>query len=230
MQLVILAAGKGTRMRPLTYEVTKAMIPLKGKPKLAWTLENLPKEIDEVVIVINHLGKQIKDYFGNSFSNRGIKYVLQEKLEGTGAAVHACKDVLKDRFLVMMGDDLYHPDDVEKMAKEDLAILVFEETGASTAAAMIVDEAGNFVKIIESDEPSFPKNERKLVNTALYTLNQKFFNYPLVKIYNGELGLPQTIATMVDDHEIGLVKAKNWVPLSKVDDIATAEKELEKFF
>ena len=63
MQAIILAAGKGTRMRPLTYDMPKAMLPVKGKPVLEYTISFLPEEIDEIIIVINHLGDQIKNYF-----------------------------------------------------------------------------------------------------------------------------------------------------------------------
>ena len=64
MQAVILAAGKGTRMRPLTYDIPKPMLPIKGKPVLEYTLSFLPDDIDEVIIVVNYLGKHIKKYFG----------------------------------------------------------------------------------------------------------------------------------------------------------------------
>ena len=96
MQLVILAAGKGTRMEPVTHKIPKPMVPLLGKPKLEWTLENLPSEIDEVLIVINHLGKQIEDHFGDEFCGKPIKYVLQEKLDGTSHSVDCDRRRLGD--------------------------------------------------------------------------------------------------------------------------------------
>ena len=126
MQAVIMAAGEGTRMRPLTYKTPKPMLLVKGKPLLEWTIGFLPDKVDEVIIIVNYLADQIKNYFGGEWKGKKIKYITQKELNGTGGALHTCKDLVKGKFLVVMGDDLYYKKDLEDMIKEQLAILAQE--------------------------------------------------------------------------------------------------------
>ncbi len=231
MQLVILAAGRGIRMMPITKKIPKPMMLLKGKPKLEYTLRSLPEEIDEIIIVVNYLGEQIKDYFGNSFKGKRIMYVKQRQLNGTGGALHFCKDYLNDRFMVMMGDDLYGKNDIKQMAKHDLAILTKEVDDVSRFGRVLVDKNNYFCGIIENKnvDQNAKHNGANLVNTALYTLDKRFFDYPLVPISDTEYGLPQTLAVMVNEHEIKIERAGLWIPLGDASDIAIAEKHLSSF-
>lgn len=226
MQAVILAAGKGTRMQPLTNTIPKPMLPLRGKPKLEYTLSWLPPQVDEVIMTINHLGNQIKDYFGGNFQGIKITYVFQDKMNGTGGAVHYCKDCLDDEFLVMMGDDLYHQDDIQKMLRHELALLAYEAEDPSQFGILLRDEKGNLTQIKERPH----SNETHFVNTGLYKLNKKFFDYPLVPVYDGsEYGLPQTLLSMSRDYPVAVEKATDWQPLGKYEDIAQAEAALDRF-
>lgn len=227
MQAVILAAGKGTRMRPLTYDIPKAMLPVKGKPVLEYTIDFLPEEIDEVIIVINHLGEQIENYFGNEWKGRKIKYVVQEELNGTGGAVHSCRKLIKGKFMVVMGDDLYHKDDLARIAEEELAIMAKDFNNAERFGIFETDEQGNLTNIIES-----PHNFKSgLINIGAYVLNEKFFDYELVPKKTGdtEFGLPQTMVEMIKDFPIKIVKAKEWFPIGFPEDIQKAEEVIDKF-
>lgn len=231
MQLVILAAGKGTRMRPITKDIPKPMVPLLGKPKLEYTLDTLPKEINEVIFVVNYLAEQIISHFGNEYGGRKISYVSQKKLNGTGGAIHACKDILQGNFIVMMGDDLYHSDDVRRIIGHELAILAFETQKSGRFGRVIEDRKGNFIGIIENRGISLEscKRDGALINTALYALNQDFFSHELVAISDKEFGLPQTLAKMANEHKVKVLRTKKWIPLGKVDDIVVAEKSLKEF-
>jgi NDP-sugar pyrophosphorylase family protein len=227
MQAVILAAGKGTRMRPLTYDIPKAMLPVKGKPVLEYTINFLPEEIDEVIIVINHLGDQIKNYFGNEWKGRKIKYVVQEKLNGTGGAVNICKDLIKGKFMVVMGDDLYHKNDLAKLAKEELAIMAKDFDNAERFGIFETDEQGNLVNIIESPH-TFKSG---LINIGAYILNEKFFDCELVPKKKGdiEFGLPQALAQMAKEYPVKIVRATEWFPIGFPEDIKKAEEVIDKF-
>jgi len=226
MQAVILAAGKGTRMRPLTYDIPKAMLLVKGKPVLEYTLDFLPEEINEVIIVINYLGDQIKNYFGDEWKGRKIKYVVQEKINGTGGAVHACKNLLLDNFLVINGDDFYRKEDFKKMLDNDLSVLAFEIENPKRFGILKMDSQGNLVDIVENKTGIAGKH---LINTGTYKLNKKFFDYDLVPISETEFGLPQTMMQMAKDFPVKIVKTTEWFPLGFPEDLVKAEEVIGKF-
>lgn len=225
MQAVILAAGRGKRMRDLTLHAPKPMLKIKGKPILEYKINALPKEIKEVVFVIGYFGEEIKKYFGKEFGGRKITYVVQDILNGTGGAVHAAKDALRDKFLVIMGDDLYCKDDLKRMIQSDLSLLAFEVEDPSRFGVVKTDEKGNLLEVVEKPQGL----GRSLVAVAVYMLNKDFFKYDLVDIGNGEFGLPQTIASMAKDYKIKVEKATNWFAISCPEDLAEAEKVIDRF-
>ena len=225
MQTVILTAGRGKRMKHLTENVNKNMLKVNGKPILKYKLDSLPKEIDEIIFVIGYQGDQIKKQFGEKYKGRKISYVEQKKLNGTGGAIHKVKKLLKGKFLVIYGDDLYHKDDIEEIIKFDLAILAKEIDDVTKFGILKTDKSGHLVDIIEKPK----KSKSKLANIGLFVLNKDFFKYKLVPVGGGEFGLPQTLATMSRDHKIKILKAKHWHPIGHPEDIKSAEKVLEKF-
>jgi NDP-sugar pyrophosphorylase family protein len=227
MQAVILAAGRGKRMLHLTDNIPKPMLKINGKPLLEHKLETLPKEIDEVVIVIGYRGEHIMDYFGHEFKGKKIKYIFQKNNNGTGGALHLAKGMLNDKFLVMNGDDLYHKQDLKKMFKHNFAILGYKVDDPRRYGAIKTDKRGNMIEVIE-----FPKDAKyKLVNTGAFVLNKKFFEYDLVpkRAGDAEFGLPQTLAQMSKNHKIKVIKAKAWYPIGNPEDLEKAEEELPKF-
>jgi NDP-sugar pyrophosphorylase family protein len=106
---LILAGGKGVKMRPLTYELPKAMLPVKGKPILEYTIEQLKKNnIREIVIACGSLSEKIKDYFGDGsrFSVK-ITYIEEKKDLGTGGALKSALPILgSEPFIMIWGDVL----------------------------------------------------------------------------------------------------------------------------
>jgi len=228
MQAVILTAGRGTRMKNLTENSNKNMLEVKGKPILEYKLDALPDEIDEIIFVVGYFKGQIENHFGNNYKGKKIKYVIQEELNGTGGAVHRAKDLIKDKFLVMYGDDLYEKSDLEELIKYDLAVLGYEVENIGRFGVIKTDEKGNMIEILEAPHKT---NEFRLANMGVYILNEKFFDYKLVpsKPGSGEYGLPQTMENMAKDYEIKVVKAEYWHPIGNPDDIESAEKVLHKF-
>ena len=101
MQAVILAAGKGLRLRPFTEHHPKPLIPVAGKALIEYTLESLPDSISEIIIVVGYLANQIKDHLGDEWHGKPIKYVVQETLQGTGDALLQAKPLVEQNFLVV---------------------------------------------------------------------------------------------------------------------------------
>jgi NDP-sugar pyrophosphorylase family protein len=225
MQIVILAAGRGTRMGGLTDNVPKPMLQIKGKPILAYKLDALPKEIDEVIFVIGYLGNKIQEYFGNSYAGKKISYVVQQELNGTGGAMLLVKDFIKDDFLVMNGDDLYLREDIEKIMLHDFALLGLEVENPRKFGIIMFDKSNVVQEIIEKpniDGPAF-------ANIGLYKLKKDFFDYPLVKISQNEYGLPQTMMQVKESRAIIIEKATDWFPIGNPDDFKKAEEIIDKF-
>lgn len=89
MKAMILAAGKGTRVRPLTYELPKPMIPVLGKPVMAYLIEHLAKYgISEIMVNVSYLHEKIEEYFGegNQFGVQ-IGYSFEGYIDNNGAVV-----------------------------------------------------------------------------------------------------------------------------------------------
>ncbi len=94
MQVVILAGGEGTRLRPLTHKVPKPMVKVSGKPFLQYQLELIKSYgLTDVLILAAYLGNQIEDYFGNgSDLAMNIKYSYEDTPMGTGGALKNAED------------------------------------------------------------------------------------------------------------------------------------------
>lgn len=214
-------------MGDLTFSTTKPMLKIKGKPILEYKIRALPEKVKEVVFVVGYYAEHVIKYFGQYFNGRKITYVFQHHINGTGGALHVAKSILRNKFLVMMGDDLYHKKDLEKMLKHDLAILGYEAADPSRAGVIKTDERGNMTDVIENPTG----REYKLANTGVYVLDKNFFNYKLIPKKEGdaEFGLPQTMAIMAKDYEIKVERARVWHPIGNQEDLKKAEKILERF-
>lgn len=225
MQAVILAAGRGKRMRNLTQNTPKSMLKIGGKPILEHKINSLPKKIKEIVLVVGYRGEQIISHFRRYFAGRRIIYVYQHEHNGTGGALHLARSVLKDKFLVMMGDDLYHKKDLHNLLQHDLAIMGYEVSDPRLYGVIKTNRRGNMIDVIEKPRRTI----HRLANTGAYVLDKKFFDYDLVTIGGGEFGLPQTLARMTDNHKIKVVKARLWQPIGCPEDLEKAEEILGKF-
>lgn len=222
---VVLAAGQGTRLRPLTDSTPKPMLLVAGRPILEHTLAALPSEITRVIFVVGYRKEQIMAHFGARWNGRAITYVEQTDLNGTGGAVHACREHLSGRFLVMNGDDLYAAEDVARVAQHDFALLGMSTEDAGRFGVIVKDDEGRIVGIAEG----FQTSEKRpgIINIGVYAMDDRFFDYPLVPIGSkGEFGLPQTLATMTEDISLTIVPATFWHPIGYPEDIATAERGL----
>lgn len=224
MQAIILAAGKGTRMRPLTDTIPKPLVPLAGKPLLSHTFAALPKEITEVILVIGYLGAHIQRLCGTSYQGRKIRYVMQKQALGTGKALFLCKPFIKknEPFLVMYADDLYKKEDVGSLLVHPLAVLVKEIENPGAFGVVACDTNNCITEFIEK-----PKNPTSnLVGIGVYALDDRIFHYEPQQHANGEYYLIDSIAQLAKNHPIIAVPASFWIPIASPEDITKAESLL----
>ena len=228
MQAVILAAGRGTRFGKLTEKTPKSLMLVRDKPILEYTLSSLPSQIDEVIIIIGHLGYQIKNRFGNKFGNKKIRYLdLKNKLFGTAFSVWQAKSILKDKFLVINGDDLYDKKEFTKLIKPDLAVGLAKSTPPSPKYLNI--ELDKNKNIIGTKYPTGKEMKTGiLMATGAYALNKYIFKYRLIKISSGEYGLPQVVFKMARNQPVKGVIMQNWIQINTPEEIKNAIAILDK--
>lgn len=226
MKAIILAAGKGTRMGEQTKNTPKSLIRIGGKPILEHTLLSLPRPVNEVLIIVNYLSEQIKDYFSYKFGNINISYINQKEFLGTANALWEAKDFLSgEKFLTLNGDDLYNQKNLEKCLSYDLALGLIKKIPPSEKyLAMDIDERQN---ITGSHKPNTKELEQGvLIATGAYVLDNRLFQYEPVQLSNGEYGLPQTILNMAKDFPIKGVLMEKWSQINYPEDIKKAEIKL----
>lgn len=238
MQAIILAAGQGKRMRPLTENIPKPMLKIKGRPILEYTLTNLPEEISDIFLIIGYKGEMIEEFisryksagargYAQGSCQRNITCIYQKELNGTAGAIFQIKDLLENNFIVLNGDDLYRKSDIKKLIGCELGMLVKESEQPERFGVLEINDQGDLVRIIE--KPS--EYIGNLVNIGVYALNKKIFNYEpvAVKILNNEFGLPHTMVKMAADYPVKIVKADFWHPIGFPKDIKKAEEIIHLF-
>ena len=224
MQAVILAAGLGTRMRPLTYEKPKPMLEVAGKPILARMIEMLPEEVDEVILIVGYKSEMVSAYFGDAWGGRRIVYIEQKELTGTYGALSLAKSRLTpgERFMLLFADDIYGPEEFKRLLLHPRTVLVHEVEHPERFGILLVDEEG---KIEDMEEkPEHPKSN--LAVTGAYLLDHHIFEYEPELHSNGEYYLPPVIMKMIKDYPMHAERASLWVPIGYPEDLARAEEIL----
>ena len=183
MKAIILAAGKGERLKNLTSELPKPMIVFKGKPILQHNIELCRRYgVDELFINTHHKPQAIQGHFGDG-RRFGVKiqYSFEESLLGTSGAVKHFQPALgKSPFFVIYGDNYsqYNLDSLRGMADEtkSLAVIGFhwrEDTESSGVAEFAAD--GRVTQFIE--KPKLGENKSHWVNAGVYYLQPGIFLY-----------------------------------------------------
>ena len=225
MKAVILAAGKGTRMLPLTEKVPKVLVKVNGKPFLYYVLKSLQKAgFNEFGIVVGYLREKITDFL----KEYGFKAALIEQTEqkGTGHALLQARAFCgDDDFIMLGGDNLWSVDDLKLMGNEDefnyACGFAVEEPGKY---GVFVVEGDNLVKIVEKPQ-EFVGN---LINTGLFNFKPEIFS-ALDKVElspRGEIELTDAVSMLAKEGKVKVVRAKWWVDLGCKEDIPKIEEFL----
>lgn len=227
MQAVILAAGKGTRMDKLTKNKPKSLAMVSGKPIIEYSLSSLPDEIKKVHIIIGYEGDKIKAHIGEKHGQIDINYIWQKELKGTGAILDLIKPFVKDRVLILNGDDIYSKNELGKLLKHSYAIGLAKKIPEHNKYLSIKTDKNKNIK-----GAAYPnKKEMKkgaFLATGAYVLTPNIFKYKPVKLLNGEYGLPQTILKMAEKVKTKGILMKNWIQINTPEDIKRAAALLGK--
>ncbi len=223
MQCVILAAGKGTRLRPLTEHTPKPLVKVAGKSLLDHIVEALPSSVDEIILVTGYLEEQIKAYCGSQFHGKKVTYVTQVEQKGTAHALWLCKDLLKGRFLFMFADDLHGPNDIARATSYVRSMLTLTTNTPEKFGIVVRHPDGTLAQIIE--KPEHPPSN--LASTGVMVLDDNIFKYdPYAKETKGEYYLTDVIQEYAKEYPIAVVEQSLWIPIGYPEDIAKAEEIL----
>ncbi len=216
MQAVILAAGSGTRLEPVTANISKAMVTIANKPMLEWLINAVPT--DEIILVVRRQQNDIIEYFKD---NKKIRFAYQEKPLGTANAIACCESLIKDRFFVLYADGYVLQSDLEKMSKNREYVMATYEVEDSEQFGSIETENG-FVKRI-----SEKTGECNIVNTGIYVLDKGVFDFIRKTQLSGrnEYEVTDTFQMMIDSGTmIKEFRLEKWITITYPWDILEMNK------
>jgi UDP-N-acetylglucosamine diphosphorylase / glucose-1-phosphate thymidylyltransferase / UDP-N-acetylgalactosamine diphosphorylase / glucosamine-1-phosphate N-acetyltransferase / galactosamine-1-phosphate N-acetyltransferase len=179
---VILAAGRGTRMRELTAELPKPMIAVRAKPVLQHIVEGLRDAgIREFLLVVGYRADAVQDFFGDgSGYNVAIQYATQRVQDGTGRVVDLARDFVDNRpFILAYGDILVAPANYKRVVDlpDDIEAMLTVTRGedVSKGGAVFLDDKMHLVDLREKPKPGEPTSP--WYNAGLYAFRPSIFEF-----------------------------------------------------
>lgn len=165
-----MAAGKSTRTYPLTLTTPKPLLHIANKAILAHQLDQFVGLVKEAIIIVGYKSDMIRRHFGELYRGITLGYVEQEEQLGTGHAAMQVRSYIRDRFLLMNGDDLYAREDIEGCLRYQYSLLGKEVADPRQYGVLTV-ENGLVKDLIE--KPEHPASN--LTNVGMYVFDQKIF-------------------------------------------------------
>lgn len=182
MKAIIMAGGEGTRLRPLTCNIPKPMMPIMDKPVMEYTVELLKKNgITDIGVTLQYLPDEIINYFGDGREfGVNMRYFIEEAPLGTAGSVKNAEGFLDDSFIVISGDALTDINLSTAIAyhkrKKSMATLVLKEVPVPLEFGVVVtDNDGRVTGFLE--KPSWSEVFSDKVNTGIYILEPEIFSY-----------------------------------------------------
>ena len=173
---MVLAAGEGTRLRPLTLSLPKPMVPIVGTPLLERTLTWLAGQgVSEAAINLFHRPRAIPDHFGSDFAGVHLHYFFEDSLRGTAGGVGAAARLFREEpFFVIYGDNLIHADlrrlaDFHNASGGEATISLFHHPNPTAAGIVGLDSDRRVTRFVE--KPPAEEVFSDLANAGVYVLN-----------------------------------------------------------
>lgn len=227
IKAVIIAAGEGKRMRPLTHNRPKVMLPVAGKPILEHLLIEMKQAgMKEFVIVTGYHEEKVKEYFGSGEQwGVNIQYVTQVNQTGTADAVRTVESSVNDRLLVVNGDMIINSGDIQAITDCSGCVMSLYEVDNPEGLGTVVVE-GDFIKRIYEKVENPPSN---LANAGLYLFTRDIFKAiaqtPLSQ--RDEYELTDSVQWLVDNNiKVAYRKLERWLDTSYPWDLLSANEYL----
>jgi len=224
MKAVVLAAGEGTRLEPLTETRPKPMLPAANRPLLEHVVEAVREAgIDELVVVVGYRRERIQSYFEDGDDwGVSIEYAVQEKQLGTGHAVLQAEPFVDGAFVAMNGDRIVAADDVSRVVER------LEETGRTTLAVarserpsdygVVELEGEDVVDVVE--KPPAHTTSSDVINAGIYGFDPGAFDALRATDADGELAVTDTLERLARRDAVTAVMARGrWLDVSYLWDL-----------
>ena len=225
MKAVILVAGEGHRLEPLTENRPKPMVPVANKPVLEYVVEAVAEAgVDEIVLVVGYERSRIQSHFGDGDDwGVSIEYAIQEKQLGTAHAVLQAAPLVDEPFLVLNGDRIIDTSAVESVVaayEGDDALVTVTSVDTPTRYG-VVDLDGDRVLEIR-EKPLAHEVSSNLINAGVYALDPGIFDRIEARIVeaHGETGLPATLSELAAEASVRAVRYDGrWLDLTYLWDL-----------
>jgi dTDP-glucose pyrophosphorylase len=212
MKCIVLAAGKGTRMLPLTKDRPKQLIDVGGKPFLHYVMSNMLKagyKEKEVAVVVGYRGEMTEQYLKKSWP--GVRVIFQYNPMGTGHAVMVAERFCgKDNFVVASGDNLYSVSDLKAIQKDDgICYMLSVMSESPEKYGVVVQKDGFLTGIIEKPDDDMGD----MINAGLYKLIPEIF--PVLKSLGmssrGEYELTDALTALAKRRKVKVIRGEMFV-------------------
>lgn len=224
MQALILAAGEGTRLRPITNDIPKGMVLLNGAPLLEYVLRALPDAVTEIVMIVGYKGEKIQEYFGASWNGNPITYIEQKEKRGTWDAVYLAKDVIREKFIMLYGDDIGDKDAFTLGSEYEYCLFVAEREHPEHYGVVGLNSNGTLKEIVE--KPEHPVGN--LVNSGAMILSPDVFSIvPFIHQRLNEYLLTDLLSEVAKNKPVAVVRQNRWITVTTPEDVAKAEALLK---
>ncbi len=225
MQAVILAAGNSTRTYPLTLTRPKPLLKVANKTILEYNLEAVRHIADEIMLVVGYKQEMIQEYVNKNYPDLNIKFVEQKGQLGTGHAVSILGGHIKDRFILLMGDNIYSKKDVGETAKRKYSILV-KKVKNPELFGVVMEKNGILSDIIEKPK----KFISELASCALYSFDKEIFKAlkSIKKSERNEYELTDAIKEISKNSQIYCIESSSCFQISYPWDLLSADQQIRK--
>ncbi|AMV29068.1 D-glycero-alpha-D-manno-heptose 1-phosphate guanylyltransferase [Gemmata sp. SH-PL17] len=220
MDAIILAAGKGTRLRPHTETTPKPLLDVQGRPILDWIIGALPP-VDRLVVVVNYLAEQIESYLAKQTHAKNWTTVRQAEPRGTGDALMSCRGaVTSDRVMVLNGDDLIGRSDLANLATVPMGILTHPVNEPEHYGITFRNPDGTLEKIVEKPQGLTPP---QLANIGGYMFPRSVFELTLPLSPRNEYEITDAVSQLAAKGPFHVVAANYWLPIGTIDQWTAAQ-------
>jgi len=235
LKAVILAAGKGVRLEPLTLTRPKHLIPVGGKPILEWLLKGLKSSgLKEVLIVVFYMGEKIREQFGTgSKYGLDLSYVTQKDIMGTADAIGMAEGYVEDEdFLVVYGDLLVSEEAIRKTVSAGAsgdAVMATVPVDKPSLYGVVEVKEDRIVRIVEKPQPG--KEPSNLANAGMYVLPPEVFRYIRTTGLSprGEYEVTDSLQKFLDDGHVlkpVVIPREDWLDIGHPWNLLDANERL----